>query len=67
MAARIGDTHRLERAMGLDALPAVPYASRGAGLYSEVRCDPTDSLRAHVARTGDKDGGPPPASPAWNA
>lgn len=64
MAAQIGDTHKLDRIMGSDALPAVPYASRGAGLYSEVRWDPIPSPRARAARVTDKDGGPPPASPA---
>lgn len=64
MAAQSGDTHNPERTMGSEAIPAVPYASRGAGLYSEVSWDPIASLRARVARTTDKDVGPQPASPA---
>lgn len=56
MARRIGDTHEVQQTTKSDARPpAVPYASRGAGLYSEVRCDRTDSLRARAA---DQAGGP---------
>lgn len=63
MATQIGDIHKLERVKGTDPLPAVPYASRGAGLYSEVSWDPIASLRERVARTADKDSAQP-ISPA---
>lgn len=63
MAAQVGDTHKLNRTNGSEAIPAVPYASRGAGLYSEVSWDPIAALRARAARTADKTGAPPPVSP----
>jgi len=64
MATLIGDMHKLERANGTDPNPPAPYASRGAGLYSEVSWDPIASLRARAARSADKDGGPHPSPPA---
>lgn len=65
MAAKIGDTHRLERMKGSEPIPSVPYATRGAGLYSEVSWDPVTSLRARAARpkTGI-DAGSQPVAPA---
>ncbi len=67
MAAQIGDTHNRGRAKGSESTPVVPYASRGAGLYSEVSWDPIVALRARVPRTSDKDAGPRPASAPRNA
>lgn len=60
MATSIGDIHGLERKPEAESIPAVPYASRGAGLYSEVSWDPVTSLRARVARTkaNDRDSQP---------
>lgn len=63
MAADSGGTHRLERIKGSQAIPAVPYASRGAGLYSEVIWDPIASLRARANRTKDNQGGSRPVAP----
>ncbi len=60
MAAQHGDTHSLERVNGSETIPAVPYASRGAGLYSEVSWDPIMALRARAAKAKDKDGGSQP-------
>lgn len=64
MAQPIGDTHSLELTNGTENVPTVPYASRCAGLYSEVTWDPITSLRARAARTADKDSARQPASPA---
>lgn len=57
MTAQVGNSHKLERLKGAKAIPTVPYAGRGAGLYSEVSWDPIASLRARAARTADKDDG----------
>ena len=63
MAADSGDAHGLERIKGSQAIPTVPYASRGAGLYSEVLWDPIASLRARSARTNDNHDGQRPVAP----
>lgn len=63
MAAQIGDMHNLDRASGTEKRPAVPYASRGAGLYSEVSWDPIASQRQPIARAADRDSAHP-ISPA---
>ena len=44
MSAQVRDTHNLDRAKRAKSPPAIPYASRGAGLYSEVSWDPGASL-----------------------
>jgi len=64
MTAQVGDTHRMDRTNGSEAIPTVPYASRGAGLYSEVSWDPIASLRARAARAADNTGATPPVTPA---
>lgn len=60
MVAHAGDTTGLDRLKGSETTPAFPYASRGAGLYSEVSWDPVAALRARAQRTGDKGVGPGP-------
>jgi len=44
MSAQIGETHNLNRAKRAKSAPAIPYVSRGAGLYSEVSRDPGASM-----------------------
>lgn len=46
MSAQVGDTHNLDRGKRTKSGSAAPYASRGAGLYSEVSWDPGASLPA---------------------
>lgn len=60
MAANSGDTRILERIKGQEATPAVPYASRSAGLYSEVSWDSAARPPATARRTVDKDEGSRP-------
>lgn len=64
MAQQLGDTQKLARTGGTQADPTVHYATRGAGLYSEVTWDPVPALRARTARTADEDSSPRPISPA---
>lgn len=53
MSAQVGDTHNLDRGKRTKSVSAAPYASRSAGLYSEVSWDPGASLpaRGESART----------------
>lgn len=60
MAAHSGDTHILARIKGRDATPAGPYASRSAGLYSEVSWDSAARPPARTQRPKDKDDGSRP-------
>lgn len=60
MVVHPGNTSELERFTGSEAIPPVPYASRGAGLYSEVSWDSIAALRARAERAGDRGGGPGP-------
>jgi hypothetical protein len=46
MSAQVGDIHNLDRGKRTKSVSAAPYASRGAGLYSEVSWDPGASLPA---------------------
>ena len=60
MAANSGDTRILERIKGQEATPAAPYASRSAGLYSEVSWDPAPRPPARTRRIRDSDDGSQP-------
>lgn len=55
MAAHSGDTHILARIKGRGATPPAPYASRGAGLYSEVSWDSAARPPVRTSRPKDKD------------
>ncbi len=63
MVAHAGDTNELERFNGSEAIPPVPYASRGAGLYSEVSWDPIAAFRGRRTRAAVTDRRPTRSTP----
>ena len=60
MSAQVGDTHNLDRAKRAKSAPAIPYVSRGAGLYSEVSWDPGVAMPGRDAGARAAARGPSP-------
>jgi hypothetical protein len=58
MSAQVGDTQNPDPVRRAKAVPVAPYASRGAGLYSEVSWDPGAPLLGRAAGPRTAGAGP---------